>query len=146
MRVVLDTNVLARAIRGGANPACQVLEALLTRPHVLLASEFLLNELGRVLRYPRMKQMHGLDGASLDAFVLTVRSGSLTVDIQPDTPQVTTDTDDDPIVATAIEGKADVLCTWDRHFFAPTVMQHLAQFGIRVLRDTELLHELRQRD
>lgn len=145
MRVVLDTNVLARAVRGGTNPARQALEALLTQPHALIASEFLLNELGRVLRYPRVQQMHGLDDTVLDAFVLLVREGSLIVDIQPNAAQVATDKDDDPIIATAIEGQADVLCTWDRHFFAPAVAQHLAQFGIRVLRDTDLLAELQSR-
>ena len=57
--------------------------------------------------------------------------------------EVTTDPDDDPIAALAIEGQSDVLCTWDRRFFAPNVQTHLCQFGIRVLRDTELLAELK---
>ena len=47
MRVVVDTNVLARATPGRNSPARQVLDLLVTPPHVLVASEFLLEELGR---------------------------------------------------------------------------------------------------
>lgn len=143
MRVVLDTNVLTRAVRGGNNPATQVLEILLTPPHVLIASEFLLGELGRVLRYTRVQQMHGLDDASLNVFVQSIRNASLMVELPPLLTQVASDKDDDPIIATAIEGQADVLCTWDRHLFAPAVVDHLGKAGIRVVQDSELMAELR---
>lgn len=48
-----------------------------------------------------------------------------------------------PFVATAIDGQADVICTWDKHLFTPSIQQYLGQFGVRVLRDTELVGELR---
>lgn len=141
MRVVLDTNVLARATPGRNSPAKQVLDALLGAPHVLVSSEFLLNELGRALRYDRVRAIHGLDDTAIDAYVQALRDASLVVDV-PATVAVATDPNDDPVIATAIEGQADVLCTWDRHLFAPAVQQHLTQVGVRVLRDTDLLSEL----
>lgn len=145
MRVVLDTNVLARALPGRESPARRLLQAVLLPPHVLIASDFLLNELARVLRYPRVQQIHGLDDASLDTFVQSLGEASLVVDAGQPAAPIATDADDDPIIRTAIEGQADVLCTWDRHFFAPPVVEHLAKAGIRVLRDTELLLELQPR-
>ena len=141
MRVVLDTNVLARATPGRNSPAKQVLDALLVAPHVLVSSEFLLTELGRALRYDRVRAIHGLDDAGIDAYVQALRDASLVVALPP-TVAVSTDPNDDPVIATAIEGQADVLCTWDRHLFAPSVQQHLTQVGVRVLRDTALLNEL----
>jgi hypothetical protein len=45
MRVVLDTNVLARATPGRSSPAKQLLDFLLAKPHVVIASEYLLDEL-----------------------------------------------------------------------------------------------------
>lgn len=143
MRAVLDTNVLARATPGRSSPANQVLEAMLEPPHVLIASEFLLHELGRVLRYDRVRQLHGLNDAEVDAYIQAIREASLMV-VLAHTPPVATDQDDDPIIATAIEGQADVLCTWDRHLFAPAVQQHLGKAGIRVLKDVDLLIELRK--
>jgi putative PIN family toxin of toxin-antitoxin system len=142
MRVVVDTNVLARAVPSRSSPARQVLEALLAQPHVLVASDFLLSELGRVLRYPRVQQLHGLEETALDSFVQSLRDASLVVEIPTTSAPVASDKDDDPIIATAVEGQADVPCTWDRHFFAPEVTEYLAKAGIRVLRDTDLLREL----
>lgn len=141
MRVVLDTNVLARATPGRNSPAKQVLDALLLPPHVLVSSDFLLDELGRALRYDRVRAIHGLDEAAIDAYVQATRDACLVVAL-PATVAVSTDPNDDPVIATVVEGQADVLCTWDRHLFAPLVRAHLAPLGIRVLRDTDLLHEL----
>jgi putative PIN family toxin of toxin-antitoxin system len=141
MRVVLDTNILARATPGRNSPAKQVLDALLLLPHVLVSSEFLLDELGRILRYDRVRAIHGLDDLVIDDYIQAIRQASLVVTLTAPAT-ISTDPDDDPVIATAIEGQADVLCTWDRHFFAESVQQHLSQVGVRVLRDTELLREL----
>jgi putative PIN family toxin of toxin-antitoxin system len=141
MRVVLDTNVLARATPGRNSAARQLLDVLLQSPHVLVSSEFLLSELGRALRYDRVRAIHGLDDPAIDAYVQAVRDASLVV-VLPATAAVATDPDDDAVIATAIEGQADVLCTWDKHLFAPAVQQYLAPAGVRVLRDTDLLREL----
>jgi hypothetical protein len=141
MRVVLDTNILARATPGRNSPAKQVLESLLHPPHVLVSSEFLLNELRRILRYGRVRAIHGLDDSVIDDYIHAIRAASLVV--THGTPAaISADPNDDPVIATAIEGQADVLCTWDRHFFSAAVQQHLGQVGVRVLRDTELLREL----
>jgi hypothetical protein len=32
-----------------------------------------------------------------------------------------------------------IMHVWDRHLFAPAVEQHLAQVGVRAMRDTDLL-------
>ena len=142
MRVVLDTNVLARATPGRSSPAQQLLLRLLSSDHTLIASEFLLDELGRVLRYERVRQIHGLDEAMIDKYVASIRSSSLIVVLPTKAVRVAADPDDDPILQTAIEGRAEVICTWDRHLFAAAVQSYLAHAGIRVLRDTELLNEL----
>ena len=52
------------------------------------------------------------------------------------------DPDDDPIIKTAINGMADVLCTLDRHLRNKGVRAYCAQHGIVVLTDVELLDQL----
>jgi hypothetical protein len=47
-----------------------------------------------------------------------------------------------PNVLTAIAGKADVLCTLDRHVHEPQIVSFCAGQGIRILGDAELLPEL----
>jgi hypothetical protein len=50
---------------------------------------------------------------------------------------------DDMVLLTATAGQADVLGTNNRHFFAPDVMHFAADHGVRILRDIELIAELR---
>jgi predicted nucleic acid-binding protein len=78
MRIVLDTNVLARAVRGGTGPAAELLGLVMVPPHTFLLSPFLLLELSRVLRYERLRKLHQLDDAQIDAYVqASVVSGPL---------------------------------------------------------------------
>jgi putative PIN family toxin of toxin-antitoxin system len=145
MRVLLDTNVLARALPGRGNAAEQTLLAVSQSPHLLILSEFILDELGRVLRYERQRRIHGLDDSRIDQFVDRLRANAVLVPVPPAATSavVLSDPDDDPIVATAALGQADVLCTWDRHLYQPVVVQYLHQFRVRVMREAALLTELR---
>ena len=52
MRVVVDSNVLARAVHSVGGPAEEVVRQLKKPSHALLVSAFILDELRRVLRYP----------------------------------------------------------------------------------------------
>ena len=63
---------------------------------------------------------------------------SMPVGIVPDDPS------DDMIVATALAGRADVICTRDRHLHHPEVRAWCADRGIRILNDIELLELLQQ--
>lgn len=56
---------------------------------------------------------------------------------------VSADPDDDPIVATAVAGQAEVLCTRDRHLRTPAVRAYCSGQGIQVFTDLELLPLLR---
>ncbi len=60
MRVLLDTNVLVRATGKSSGPARAVFLRLLDPPHTIVAANFLLDELRRVLNYPRVQPIHGL--------------------------------------------------------------------------------------
>ncbi|HUY35116.1 MAG TPA: putative toxin-antitoxin system toxin component, PIN family [Pirellulales bacterium] len=148
MRVVLDTNVLARATPGRKSPAEEVVARAVVPPNELALSAFLLAELERVLRYDRVRRIHQLDEEDLDLFVKGLCANALHVEltkkgavaIVPNDPQ------DDPVVATAVEGKAEVICTLDRHLHHPDVVAYCAKRGIRVMTDVELLQVLRAQD
>ena len=142
MRVLLDTNVLVRATGNSHGPARDVFLQVLTPPHVIVASNFLLDELRRVLAYPRVQRIHGLTAEERESFVRDVETVAELVDVPGSLFQVKHDPDDDPIVALAIYGRAEVLCTLDRHLRRPEVASFCAQFNVRVLTDVELLSAL----
>lgn len=147
MRVVLDTNILVRAAGSSDSPAREVFLRLLERPHSIIASRPLLDELRRVMNYPRVQQIHGLSPEEIEQHVHDIETSSELVDLPEEIPfRVQSDPDDDPIVATAAFGGAEVVCSRDQHLHQSSVAVYCAQFNIRVLSDIELLDELRALD
>lgn len=146
MRVVLDTNMLVRAAYSLAGPAAELLDELSRPEHTIVVFEFLLNELSRVLRYPRVRSLHGFSDAEIDRNVASLAASSFTVALDPLAIDkvVGPDPDDDPVVATAVVGRADVICTRDKHLFQPRVLEYCGDRGIQMLRDVDLLALLRQ--
>ena len=142
MRVVLDTGVLVRANAKSRGPARIALNAILRGPHQLIISEFILDETARVLRYPRLLARHGLSEEEIEEHVDFLRRISELVDVVIGEPVVLSDPDDDPVIYTALDGRPDVLCTLDRHFFQPHVMKFCRARNIAVMTDLDFLRLL----
>ena len=144
MRVLCDTNVLVRAIMSPAGPAAELLTQLSGHKHTHITSPPILGELYDVLRRPNVRRIHRLTDVQIRRAVSRLYKVSTVVNLPPDIPTaVPHDPKDDPIVLTAVIGKAEVLCTLDRHLHAQKVIDYCAPHGVRVLRDDVLLAELR---
>jgi len=145
MRILLDTNILVRAAGGPPSPAEELLRLSLAAPHVLCLSPFLLSEVSRVLRYPRVQKLHGMSDEKIDAYLGFLQSGSLMVTVPPHEVElvVPNDSKDDPIVATAVAAKAKVICTLDRHLHHEAVVEYCDSRKIEIVTDLELLHRIR---
>ena len=143
MRIVIDSNVLARATPGKTSAARELLLLATQKPHTLITSAPLLSELAGTLEYPRVRALHGLDDAGIQSFLHSVQEASLIVTPMSPAPIQTSDPDDDIVIATAITGKAEAICTWDQHLHDPSVQIACRAIGIRIARDGELLRDLR---
>jgi putative PIN family toxin of toxin-antitoxin system len=143
MRVLLDTNVLVRATGTATGPARVVYLKLLQPPHEMVTSSVLLDELRRVLEYPRVQRLHALTSNEVEQYVRDFGASAILIDLPMLLPfPGQRDPDDDPVIAAAVFGRVDVLCTLDRHLRKREVVQYCDQFHIRVLTDVELLTEL----
>ena len=71
------------------------------------------------------------------ASLVVTLPGTVSASVVPHDPQ------DNPVVATAVAGQAEVLCTRDHHLLHPDVVAYCAQHKIQVLGDLELLRQLR---
>ena len=143
MRATCDTNILVRAAVRPAGPARAVFIELLSDDHLLLLSEHIIVEVARVLRYERVRKQADLTDEQIDAFVAELRELAEVVTVPDEPTAVVSDPDDNMVVATAVAGQAEVICSRDRHIRHPLVQAYCATFGIRVLTDVELLRELR---
>ena len=112
MRVVLDTNVLISAtlIRGGNED--RILRAWRHGAFELVLSPPILQELGRVLFYPRIRQARWMTDEDAIALLQLIAEESVVV---PGRLTVTAsrDPEDDKFLAAAIEAGAEYVVTGD---------------------------------
>ena len=142
MRIVFDTNVLARAHQLAGGPARRLLLHVIAGPDVLILSQYLLQELQRILAYPRLLKHSGLTRFDIGEYLENLVRASTLVDPVSVPKDILRDRADDPVLGTAVAGKADVICTRDADFFTEKVRRFGAARGIRILTDVELLRLL----
>ena len=143
MRILLDTNILARAAAGPPGPAHELLLLATHHQHRLILSPFLTSELARVLRYPRLRPVHGLSDDEIDQFIADLILVAELIETPQHVVAVSNDPNDDPIIAAALEGQATVLCTLDRQLHEVDVKEYCQHRGITGQSDLELLARLR---
>ncbi len=116
---------------------------LIARKDVILSSAETLIELGRVLRYPRMQALFRLSEEQIYQYVQLLRSVCEIVPVDRNRNFPIRDASDSAILATAVAGKADYLCTLDKDFYTPEVKTFCAREGIIVLDDLAMMRRLR---
>ncbi len=142
MRITLDSNILVRAVISPRGPALHLLDVVLDA-HTLVSSRFILEEVKRVLLYPRLQVRYQITAEEAARFAGSIADASHLVEPVVLRPIVLSDPDDDPVLYTAADGKADVLCTRNiRHFVAPEVRSFCAERGIRVMTEVDVLRDL----
>ena len=143
MRIVFDTNVLARAHQLAHGPARRGLLFVATGSDVLILSQYLLQELRRILAYPRVLKSSGLTARDISEYLDYLARVSTLVHPLPVPEKLMRDPADEPVLGTALAGKADVICTRDADFYTEEVRRFSAACGIQILSDLELLRALR---
>jgi putative PIN family toxin of toxin-antitoxin system len=149
MRIVLDTNILVRANAKARGPARELLQLIVgSREHVLLISPFLQQELERVFSYERVRASSKLTDDEIVEYLSYLRAKDVSEIVFPGpAPRVVpADPDDDPVVHTAVVGRADALCTLNRDFFNPLVRDYCRERGVLITNDLELLSLLRRQE
>ncbi|MDZ7800941.1 MAG: putative toxin-antitoxin system toxin component, PIN family [Trueperaceae bacterium] len=111
MRVVLDTNVIVSGLMRKNTPADLVRQAWEAHRFTLVSSEWQLEELRRVSRYPRLQRY--LRPHEVGSLVRQIRRAAIVLEFLP-VIEASPDPDDDPILATALAGEAAWLVTGDK--------------------------------
>jgi len=132
VRVVLDTNILIGALITKGTPPDSLYQAWLRDEFDLVTSLAQLSEMAHVLARPRLRRFVDADEAA--AIVENIGARAVVLRELP-VVDLSSDPDDNPILATAIAGKADLLVTGDKkHLLALRVVE-----GIPVVTAREAL-------
>ena len=135
---VLDTDVLVAAFRSDVGASRRVLEAARSRRFKLLLSVPLMLEYESVLSRPEHLAASGASkqdvSAVLDELALVGTRIELAIRLRPMLP----DPDDEMVLETAINGRADAIVTFNDRDFRPIA----ARFRCSVLRPKEIVRRL----
>ncbi|MGH2559309.1 MAG: putative toxin-antitoxin system toxin component, PIN family [Thermomicrobiales bacterium] len=133
LRAVVDTNVWVPAVLNPAGFPARILEAFVAGRFVVVTNELLLDELGDVLRRPRIARRYGIAEADVAALVSFLRHHAAIVEIFGEI-KLCRDPDDDVVIETALRGDADALVSRDEDLArAPGLEAALRQLGVEVL-------------
>jgi hypothetical protein len=113
MRAVLDTNVIVSAVLIRRGNERRILDAWRGGAFDLVLSPPLLEELGRVLSYPRIRDARWMTDAEVVELLEVLAAGGIVVEGRPDV-SASRDPSDDVFLAAAVEGRAEYLVTGDR--------------------------------
>lgn len=118
MKVVLDANVYISALLSTRGVPRQIIDLWREETFELLISEAILEEVARVLRYPRVAKLHKLSEKEQEEFLALFRDETKL--IQPKRRlSVSPDETDNRYLECAVEGGAEVLVTGDKRHLLP---------------------------
>ena len=111
MRLVVDTNILVSALLSAASLPAQIVLLWRAGRFDLLTAAEQLNEIGRVTRYPKIRER--LRPAVAGRLVNDLRALAVVLDTLP-VVEASPDPDDNYLLAMAVAGSADFLVTGDK--------------------------------
>ena len=101
MRIAFDSAILVRANQSATGLARAVLE----NGHTMVLSASVLDEVGRVVHYPRLFKAYALTGIEISRFVAFLSASAHVVEIDETVAPPIRDPDDVHIIRTAVSGK-----------------------------------------
>ena len=137
-RVVLDTNVLAAALRSRNGASFVILQMVAQRVVAPLVTTALFLEYESVLKRPEQISAHGFSVSEVDAVLAEFAALAEAVDVYFRWRPQLSDPKDELVLEAAVNASADALVTHNLKDF-DTVKD---RFALRIMRPAQLLREV----
>jgi putative PIN family toxin of toxin-antitoxin system len=115
MQVVLDANVLVSAVISSRGAPAQILRLWEEERFDVLVSQPILEELERVLHYPRIQQRYDLPEEDVASFLRFMRSGAIIVEPSDKVTVIERDPSDNRYLECSVAGGASYIVAGDQH-------------------------------
>lgn len=122
MKIVLDTNTLVSAI-GWEGPPARILRACRAGQFSLITSPPLLDELTRVLTYPKLRLV--AQHPDLPEILKWLHAPEQVVIPRRTVHIIPVDPSDNRVLEVAVEGKADAIISGDEHIFGLKIFEEI---------------------
>lgn len=115
LRIVLDANVFVIALINPRGKPAQILNYVFENKIRLFTSPSIIEELQRVLSYPKLVKRHGLEEKELKKFVSDLLSIMSLVEGKKTIEVIVEDPADNNYLSCAVDAKADFIVSGDTH-------------------------------
>ena len=114
MKVALDTNVLVSGLMFPGGVPSRIVEAWFDARSDVVSSREQLEEIARVLAYPKIRRILGWDDRRIELFVEGLYLNTVMMQLEPATFAGLRDASDLPILGALVSSVADALVTGDQ--------------------------------
>jgi putative PIN family toxin of toxin-antitoxin system len=114
-RVVVDANVFVSGLILNSGIPFKILKAWERDLFLLITSLPMVEEVRRVLQYPRIQKKYAVDDDTIRQVIGSLLKYSVLVTDLPDIKEIADDPQDDKVLATGVAGRAESVVTGDSH-------------------------------
>ena len=137
LKIVLDTNVFVSALINPRGKPAQILNYVFESKVRLFTSPSIIEELERVLSYPKLVKRHGLEKQELKEFVSDLLSILSLVEGKKAIEVIAEDPADNNYLSCVVDAKADFIVSGDIHLL------NLREYeGIQIITPAQFLEML----
>ena len=137
LKIVLDSNVFVSALINPRGKPAQILNYVFESKVRLFTSPSIIEELERVLSYPKLVKRHGLEKQELKKFVSDLLSILSLVEGNKAIEVIAEDPADNNYLSCAVDAKADFIVSGDIHLL------NLREYeGIQIITPAQFLEML----
>lgn len=115
MNIVLDANIYVSSLINTQGNPKRIVERWEQNQFDVLVSTSIIDEIGRVLRYPRIVKRHRQDEGSIQRFLELLSRQAVMVEPTVVLDVIREDQSDNRYLECAVEGKAQYIISGDKH-------------------------------
>ena len=115
MNIVLDANIYVSSLINTQGNPKRIVERWEQNQFNVLVSTSIIDEIGRVLRYPRIVKRHRQDEGSIQRFLELLSRQAVMVEPTVVLDVIREDQSDNRYLECAVEGKAQYIISGDKH-------------------------------
>lgn len=134
IKAVIDTNILVSGLISPKASPAKIISLWRERKFVLVISEEIIEELKRVLLYPKIFQKYGLSERTIDKYLKIIKAFSEVVKPKERIELISSDTEDNKFLEVALEANVNFIVSGDKHLL------DLKEFrGIKIIKAEKFL-------
>lgn len=116
LKVVLDTNVFVSGLLTKSGRPAMVIDAWRAGQYLLVTSGPIISEIQRVLQAPKIRKKYAIGGKQIENLIRLLENDAIVVPgLSPVSGTIPEDPTDEMFLAAALDAKADIIVSGDRH-------------------------------